>query len=1013
MPTFNEDTRVKIPATIQFLRLGYEYQSMQDCDIDFRTKIFVDRFKPAMERINGRTFSLEEIKAVLLSISKVMNNNDLGKEFYNWLVNPKDKVRLIDFDDIRNNDFAIVDELPYAISEDTMRGSFRPDINILINGIPLCFLEVKHPDNSGGIKEEFNRMLNQRLVKDEFKKYFNLLQLVAFSNNMEYEESDDAEDVKAGSFYSTPNGTKTSFSFFREDDPAYISNYPYKNITEAEIKYVIRDCGYNAASLWASPEFQYNLKVETPCNRFVTSLFDPERLLFMLRYGIMFVDGRAPERHIMRYPQFFAIRKLIERFEMGGKNGIIWHTQGSGKTALAAYANRVIRDYYAKKRVVARFFFIVDRLDLLRQAKTEFKNRGFHVISCESKEELTEILNSPLPTEVSADAIGEICVANIQKLESEMATARNDYDAAIQRVFFIDEAHRSYKSTGVFFANLMTCDLDAHYVALTGTPLLSKKERSNRKFGDYIHKYFYDKSIADGYTLRIKKENITTVEKSRIKRNLEIEDARLNDKDVYESDVFVSSIASFIERDFDNFRFVNQDRTIGAMIVCRSNPQARKIHEWFEVNSTKFKTGLVITDTSDTKQGEINKNNQIDFRDSLVPDILVVNYMLTTGYDVKRLKKMYLLREPHAQTLLQTISRVNRPYKSPTGKTYRYGYICDFVDIEGEYTKTLAAYTKELEEEINQNGENEGSLSGLVIDGDTINERYQRYKAELDSLFTFENHESFRVWVDSQSKELLLRIRRLLNGIKECHTEFLLSRATDYAAQIDLRFIAQLLKTVQGRIDFINLQTQPVGMMDIISDKEIVEIIYEFIKARVYVLNLAQFHPADPAVERFTEAVKEVQQEIKKNKNKTDIKIRMLDELLQEIFLKLDITNIDELTQDLLSALEEARRINSENDRIAEQYGGEFAFLRSHQDALTSFELSDQTVEKFMTIVYARIRDVMKTDSIIVQGKNNFIASIKKDITKTLLKEGIYKEIRGCYDQLLSNLYTNVQLYRN
>ena len=78
----------------------------------------------------------------------------------------------------------------------------------------------------------------------------------------------------------------------------------------------------------------------------------------------------------------------------------------------------------------------------------------------------------------------------------------------MQRIYFLDEAHRSYSSTGKFFVDLMTCDENGVFIALTGTPILTKKERSNLKFGDYIHKYFYDKSIADGYTLRIKKENI-------------------------------------------------------------------------------------------------------------------------------------------------------------------------------------------------------------------------------------------------------------------------------------------------------------------------------------------------------------------------------------------------------------------------------------------------------------------------------------------------------------------------
>ena len=100
---FNEDTRVKIPATIQLLRLGYNYQSIKNAVIDFDTKIFVDRFKIAIEKINQKNFSDTQIKSILTDIHNCLRNNDLGKEFYNWLINPIDKVKLIDFDDINNN----------------------------------------------------------------------------------------------------------------------------------------------------------------------------------------------------------------------------------------------------------------------------------------------------------------------------------------------------------------------------------------------------------------------------------------------------------------------------------------------------------------------------------------------------------------------------------------------------------------------------------------------------------------------------------------------------------------------------------------------------------------------------------------------------------------------------------------------------------------------------------------------------------------------------------------------
>lgn len=146
---FNEDTRVKIPGAIHFLRLGYNYQSIKEAKnngyIDAYTNIFINRFKPSIERINDCKFDDNDIEDILFEISKFINYNDSGKSFYKWLINPQNKVKLIDFDNIFNNDFAIVCELPFRDYEYDQ--SFRPDLNILINGIPLSFLEVKRPNN--------------------------------------------------------------------------------------------------------------------------------------------------------------------------------------------------------------------------------------------------------------------------------------------------------------------------------------------------------------------------------------------------------------------------------------------------------------------------------------------------------------------------------------------------------------------------------------------------------------------------------------------------------------------------------------------------------------------------------------------------------------------------------------------------------------------------------------------------------------------------------------------------
>lgn len=327
---FNEDTRVKFPATVQFMRLGYSYQSLKGANIDFETKIFRDRFKTALEKINNRTIEQDEITRLLGDLNLMLKNNDLGKEFYNRLISTEHDIKLIDFDDIYNNDFAVVDELPFSVKEGTEEGSFRPDINILINGMPLAFLEVKHPNNSGGIQVEFERMINKRLKNDDYKKYFNLIQIVSFSNNMEYEEADDdiADQVRAGSFYTTPNGQMTSFSFFREDVPNYHSSYKLKEIDLDTVKMVVKDGGYNSDET-DTEEFKTNLSDLTPCNRFITSFYDKERFMYMLKYGIMFLketkkihndttnkdeEYYIEQKHIMRYPQFFATRAILRRF---------------------------------------------------------------------------------------------------------------------------------------------------------------------------------------------------------------------------------------------------------------------------------------------------------------------------------------------------------------------------------------------------------------------------------------------------------------------------------------------------------------------------------------------------------------------------------------------------------------------------------------------------------------------------------------------------------------------------
>jgi type I restriction enzyme R subunit len=1019
---FNEDTRVKFPATIHALRLGWKYrsytQALLDGQIDLHTKIFRDSLKAGIEKINNRTFSNEEIQSLIDNINSVISNNDLGKEFYYWLINPGDKVKLIDFENINNNVFEVVDELRFGQNEldekvAPTEDHFRPDINFLVNGLPLAFLEVKKPNNEGGIQVEFNRMVNERYQKAEWRKYFNLIQLTCFSNNMPYESEDDqAAEPKQGSFYSTPNGSHTTFNFFREEKD--LSSYPLLDDDDEAIAKLLEDNDYSR-EVMETPEYKTNMAVNTPCNSFITSVFMKERFMFLLHYGILYVDEDIKKKHIMRYPQFFASQAILDTLKKGGKSGIIWHTQGSGKTELSVYSNRIMRDYYAKQGINARFFYVVDRIELLTQTKLEYEARGYEATGVDSKDDFIKELNRPLDKKKNQNALGSCVIVNIQKFSDSLPELKNDYDAKIQRIFFVDEAHRSYaKGTGAFYVNLKLIDREAVLLAMTGTPLLNKKERSNLRFGDYIHKYFYDKSILDGYTLKIKKEEMETIAKADIKRNLELElkgkreDAKAK---ILESDEYIASLGKYIDEDFRNFRYVNEDKTIGAMIVCNTNPQAEKMQAWFEKNS-KFNTRLVI----DKQPAQVNKESQTEFKKpSAGIDILIVHLMLTTGYDVPRLKKMYLLRAPKDHSLLQTISRVNRPYRSPTGKTYQYGYISDFVDITEEYDRTVAEYLKELNGELaDPDNPNGPDGDNLVFGADKIEEKYHQASDKLEGICDTDDLEKFNIFLTRIGEKFALyHIMKLINTIIDCKSELLLSREDEKAAQIDKKKYKELAKLTQHRIDLLNLSGDPVQTMNYLNEQEVVKMMFDFVRTRTVILDMKNVKIPDD----FKIRVQSLAHEVSQLQNQDDDEVIKLDEFLRKTFEKLqfnNITDFNELSDDIKAAMEKAKEINERNQELANKFNGNFAYVKTYQDCCREHpDLDKDAVFDFVKILEEAVSSISSVNNLVLVGRDNFIANVKKMTSGKLLKEGLYPKLKlnELFDPTLSKLFVNLQLY--
>ncbi|HIE65925.1 MAG TPA: type I restriction endonuclease subunit R [Nitrospiria bacterium] len=298
---FNEDSRVKIPTILHLIRLGYEYLSLKapKATWDESTNIFTKIFHQSIKRINPNLSDLEA-KQYFDEVSLCLENEDLGKAFYEKLTN-KSGTRLIDFEDFNNNTFNVVTELPYKKDDE----EFRPDIILLINGLPLVFIEVKKPNNKDGILAEHKR-IQTRFQNKKFRKFVNITQLMVFSNNMEYDDSSPMPIE--GAFYATSSYQKPIFNYFREEEKFNLSEL-LSTVDDASETTVLRD--NNLLSIKQSPEFAKNKSPDTPTNRICTSLFQRERLSFVLEFALAYVKERTGlQKHIMRYPQMFATKAI-------------------------------------------------------------------------------------------------------------------------------------------------------------------------------------------------------------------------------------------------------------------------------------------------------------------------------------------------------------------------------------------------------------------------------------------------------------------------------------------------------------------------------------------------------------------------------------------------------------------------------------------------------------------------------------------------------------------------------
>lgn len=974
-----EDSRVKIPALVHFTRLGYTYMSIKDkkrnVDYDGDTNIFYSQFLSAVNRINQTELTLEDAKKIIGELKIKLDNDDLGKSFFKILQSGIDGIKLIDFFDITGtkNDYTVVTELPYENGDD----NFRPDIVVLINGMPLSFIEVKRQNNREGILTERSRM-ERRFGNKIYRRFVGITQFTVFSNNNEYDDS-DIEPIQ-GAFYASSSYKRMFFSKFREQREDELKADMKPIVTETE-EFILSD--NNLIAIKGTPEYVSSLSEKSPTNRIITSLYTKERLLFLLKYGICYKtttnkDGITEiEKHIMRYPQLFATLAIRDKLREGVRKGVIWHTQGSGKTALAYSNVHFLTDYFSKEEEkIAKFYFIVDRLDLAEQAKNEFEARGLKVKLIKDKEEfITDITN---PGELNTSGKVTMTVINIQKFSKESVTKPSDYNVDVQRVYFLDEAHRSYNPTGSFLANLMASDRDAVQIALTGTPLIGDGYNTKDVFGNYIHKYYYNQSIADGYTLKLIREEIETTYKNQLNATLDqiVRQGSIAKKNLYAHPKFVEKMVDYIIQDFEEGRTA-LDSSIGAMIVCDSSEQAREVERQLKRFSA-YTHALVLHDEG-TKQDR--KNDQEEFKKGNI-DILVVYNMLLTGFDAPRLKKQYLARMIKAHNLLQTLTRVNRPYKG-----YHYGYVVDFANIKDEFDKTNKAYFDELQSELGDEVQNYSNIfkSKEDIEKDLNDVKNQLFLYDTSNVVSFINQIS-----EIDDKKQLLNLRQALENYKAMFNLIRLYGYEDLYTHFNVENAIKCLNEVNNRISIINLKNSIDSSEDMsqVLNMALDQIDFQFRKIKEEELIIA---------DAFRDTLEKTRREIVDRclDPKDPEYISLLDEL-KRVFKKKNIEELtaDEMKQmmgDLNTLKKKAEKRNLADRMLAAKYSGDVKYMRTHKRIMNSPPpITDAvTIHRILMTVKSKADDQIAHNENILDNEEYFIKSLQPIILRACMGEKV------------------------
>ncbi|MGL2713666.1 DEAD/DEAH box helicase family protein [Helicobacter pylori] len=693
------------------------------------------------------------------------------------------------------------------------------------------------------------------------------------------------------------------------------------------------------------------------------------------------------------------LRELQKHYENNPKDplkGIIWHTQGSGKTALTYHLTKLIKDFFSPLGKKTKFYFIVDRLDLLEQAKNEFSKRGLCVHEAESKEDLSQKLKSSSVFD-GHQGNDEIIVVNIQKFKApneEKAPNEDPSNSApkeiisktelqeatkdshdLQRVFIIDEAHRSYDPKGCFYANLVECDKTAVKIALTGTPLLednAQDKATKNTFGDYLHTYSYAESIKDRHTLKLQLEIIEKSYKEKLQaiyrllqESITIEDIEVKKETIFNHEKYIKAMLYYIIRDLLNFRRVNNDENLKAMVVCFSSAQSKLANLFFnEVQEKvlqenpnlkilkKLQSSLILHDEQEVKEKIYSFKHENT-------DIVFVFNMLLTGFDLPSLKRLYIHRELKDHNLLQALARVNRSYKNMS-----FGYLIDFVGIKENYDKTTDDYLKELNQ-FNQSDSNiKDNLKDMFADRKTLEEDI---KNAYDDLFNYpiddiEAMTSAIVGISEMNE--LLKVSQAINTLKERYNLIRTSsdeKILSLKEKIDIEKISKISSMLSKKAKHLHALkniNEPKNPNDLIVLEDLIALL------------------------DFKIEFKERKELRFKEKEEISAKYKQAKEMLEKIPDKQD-KEVQKISKELSKLIQEPLT-NHNFDGISHSYSVIISQLKQHKEQTTNL-LNKYNNDRAYVITHKRLHDRLMEEN-ISKGIFTLLSALKKALDARIFK---------------------------